>query len=106
MELGQIVLSKCGRDKSRYFIVVSIDENKEYVYLSDGDLRKMEKPKKKKIKHIVPLHIDETLKSKLISGERVTNPEIKRHLRSVIEEIIDISFNDSITDYEGGKYHG
>lgn len=43
---GQIVFSKCGRDKGRAFIVY--DFNEEYVFIVDGDLRKLEKPKKKK----------------------------------------------------------
>ncbi|GFR35247.1 KOW domain-containing RNA-binding protein [Thermobrachium celere] len=47
--LGQIVHSRAGRDKGRYFIVVGlIDEN--YVLIADGDLRKIESPKKKKNK--------------------------------------------------------
>ena len=33
-----------------YLIV--IDANDEYVYLCDGNLRKIENPKKKKIKHV------------------------------------------------------
>lgn len=47
---GQVVFSKCGRDKTRPFIVFDFDD--EYVYLVDGDLRKLEKPKKKKIIHV------------------------------------------------------
>ena len=39
-----------GRDKGLYFIVVGVEEN--YVYLVDGSVRKVDKPKKKKIKHI------------------------------------------------------
>ena len=50
LEVGQIVFSKSGRDKGRSFIVVSVEE--EYVYLADGDLRKVENPKRKKNKHI------------------------------------------------------
>ena len=47
---GQVVYSKSGRDKRRPFIVVDSDE--QYVYLVDGDLRKLEKPKKKKFMHV------------------------------------------------------
>jgi len=48
--IGQVVYSKCGRDKRRPFIITDFDG--QYVYLVDGDLRKLEKPKKKKIMHI------------------------------------------------------
>ncbi len=48
--IGQIVRSKQGRDKGKHFIVY--DFNEEYVFLVDGELRKISKPKKKKIIHI------------------------------------------------------
>ena len=48
--LGQIVFSKCGRDQGKPFIIVSIED--EYVYLVDGDLRKVDNPKLKKKKHV------------------------------------------------------
>jgi len=49
--LGQLVCSKAGRDKGKYFIILDIiDDN--YVYICDGSLRTIEKPKKKKIKHL------------------------------------------------------
>ena len=54
MEIGQVVFSKCGRDKGRAFVVLSIED--EYVFLSDGQLRPLNKPKKKKIKHTQPTH--------------------------------------------------
>ena len=54
MEVGQVVFSKCGRDKGRAFVVLSVED--EYVFLSDGQLRPLNKPKKKKIKHTQPTH--------------------------------------------------
>ena len=44
---GQIVFSKCGRDKGRAFIVY--DYNDDYVFIVDGDLRKLEKPDRKSV---------------------------------------------------------
>lgn len=102
MELGQVVLSRCGRDKGRYFIVVSFDESKNFVFISDGDVRKVEKPKKKKLKHVIPLHTDKLLNSKLVNGIRITNPEIKKHIRTIIEQDSDINLGRSISDKEGG----
>ena len=49
--LGELVCSKAGRDAGRKFVVVGIVDNR-HVLISDGSLRKIEKPKKKKIKHI------------------------------------------------------
>ncbi len=49
--VGQVVKSKAGRDKDKLFVVLSIvDES--YVMVVDGKLRKIESPKKKKIKHL------------------------------------------------------
>lgn len=45
------MISKAGRDKSRSLIVLeTVDEN--HVLLVDGDLRKLERPKKKKVIHL------------------------------------------------------
>ncbi len=64
---GQIVYSKCGRDKGRTFIVIDFDE--EFIYLADGDLRKLEKPKKKKLKHVQIVNkVDLGIKEKLEKG--------------------------------------
>ena len=54
MTPGQIVFSKRGRDKGRAMIVIAADG--EYAYLVDGKHRSLEKPKKKKAKHIQITH--------------------------------------------------
>lgn len=52
VEIGQIVKSKRGRDMGKIFVVIEI-VSEDYVLLSDGDTRKIKKPKKKKIKHLM-----------------------------------------------------
>lgn len=54
MLLGSVVLSLCGRDKGRMLVVVGIIDD-SYVYVADGRLRRVESPKRKKIKHIKPV---------------------------------------------------
>jgi ribosomal protein L14E/L6E/L27E len=54
MKVGQIVFSKNGRDKNNAMVVLRCDD--EYVYLVDGRLRTLTKPKKKKVKHIQLTH--------------------------------------------------
>lgn len=77
---GQIVYSKTGRDKRRPFIVVDSDE--QYVYLVDGDLRKLEKPKKKKIIHvqIVNVVVDD-IKQKLENEAYLNDADFRKALR-------------------------
>jgi ribosomal protein L14E/L6E/L27E len=83
LELGQVVKSKAGRDKDRYFIVVG-QKDEQYVYLADGDLRKLDKPKKKKIKHVARCNIVlNEVRDKLNNGKRVTNAELRRHLKNL-----------------------
>ncbi len=85
LSLGQVVKSKAGRDKGRDFIVVRIVDE-AYVELADGDLRKVEKPKKKKIKHMEPTGIVlEDIGNKLKTGVRVSNSEIRKALSALKE---------------------
>ncbi|NMB07871.1 MAG: hypothetical protein GX981_05755 [Tissierellia bacterium] len=49
--VGQVVKSRAGRDKGNIFLVLEIlDEN--HVLIVDGDIRKLDNPKKKKLKHL------------------------------------------------------
>ncbi|MBR3791429.1 MAG: RNA-binding protein [Clostridia bacterium] len=45
-----LVYSKAGRDKKNLFLVLDIEN--DYAYIADGDMRKAEKPKKKKLIHL------------------------------------------------------
>jgi ribosomal protein L14E/L6E/L27E len=81
--IGTIALSKSGRDEGRYFIIIGIINN-EYVYISDGDLRAIEKPKRKKIKHLYLTNtVAEDIKSVLQAGDKVSNSAIRKYLQSM-----------------------
>lgn len=78
---GQVVYSKKGRDKGKAFIVY--DCNEEYAFLVDGDLRKLEKPKKKKLMHVqMTKHIDNEVKKKLDENLYLNNADIKKALEA------------------------
>ncbi|WP_162920227.1 KOW domain-containing RNA-binding protein [Clostridium fermenticellae] len=80
--LGKVVYSKAGRDSNRFFIIVGIlDSN--YVYICDGDLRLIENPKKKKIKHLTFTNSTaEDIKDLLLSGKKISNAMIRKFLQS------------------------
>ena len=82
-ELGSVVLSKAGRDAGRHFVVVGRVDS-QYVLLSDGDLRKMQNPKKKKVKHldVKPVTIP-TITEKLTRGAGLYDAEIRRDLEAL-----------------------
>lgn len=76
--------SIAGRDKGNFFVVVQIDDDEKYVYLVDGSIRKVENPKKKKIKHIeLTNYSDETLTERITKKRKLTNQEVKRFLREI-----------------------
>ena len=59
--IGSVVLANAGRDKGRYFVA----------YIADGKERKLEKPKRKNIKHISPAGVN-------ISTDELTNRKLRR----------------------------
>lgn len=80
ISLGQVVYSKTGRDSKRKLIVVGIIDEL-YVLISDGDLRRIEKPKKKKVKHLeFTSDIIESISEKLRNKYKVSNLEIRKAL--------------------------
>ena len=81
LALGQLVISKAGRDKGRNFLVIG-SVGDLYVLLADGDLRRVEKPKKKKIKHLIPTdYVASEIQEKLVKGVKISNSEIKKALK-------------------------
>ncbi len=82
-DVGHIVISLAGRDKERPFYVLKTEEN--FVYLADGSLRRIENPKKKKVKHIkvIDSQYDSRVSQKLRSGEKVLNSEMRKALSDV-----------------------
>lgn len=83
LSLGQIVSSKAGRDKDKLFAVIQIIDD-SYVMIADGDLRKIEKPKKKKVRHLQKYNmINSELKEKLENGKKVDNIYLRRELEKI-----------------------
>lgn len=77
---GQIVYSKSGRDKKRPFIVFDFDD--EFLYLVDGSLRKLEKPKKKKKKHVQIVNkIDYDIKKKIEEKSYLLDSDFRKALK-------------------------
>lgn len=81
--IGQIVKSKAGRDKDRVFIIVDIVDD-VYVLIADGDLRRVEKPKKKKIKHLSKYNIvSEEIQKKHKENKKITNLMLRREIEKL-----------------------
>ena len=82
IQIGSVVRSKAGRDKGGLFIVIARDG--EFAYLADGDRRRAESPKKKKLKHLqVSGKIAETVKNSIAAGDEVTNSQVRKALAEI-----------------------
>ena len=79
---GQVVISKCGRDKGKHYVIIGFDVN-DQVLVCDGRLKKVEKPKKKNIKHLLftGSGIAE-VKEGLCGGKKL----VDAHVRKAIQE--------------------
>lgn len=75
--IGMFAISMAGHDKGQMYIIIREDD--EYFYLSDGWIRPVEKPKKKKKKHVQLMKsgINEALADKLRNAQTIYNEEIK-----------------------------
>ena len=76
---SDIIVSLAGRDKGKFFYVMEVDG--EYVLLADGKGRKLENPKRKKLKHVRRVTRTETrVADKIQRGDKVLNSELRRDL--------------------------
>jgi len=78
IQKGQIVFSKRGRDKGNAMVVIDVEV--EYIYLVDGKLRTLDRPKKKKIKHIQPTNHIVDIKT---DGRALQDADIRKQLSVV-----------------------
>jgi len=82
--VGQIVKSKSGRDKDRYFLVSKVLPKENAVFLVDGEKRLLEKPKKKNLLHIqITKTVAKELTEKIQKGSESCDQEIKRYLKEL-----------------------
>ena len=76
---SDIIMSLAGRDKGKLFYVMDVEEN--YVLIADGKGRKLENPKRKKLKHVRRVSRTETrVAAKILNGDKVLNSELRRDL--------------------------
>ena len=75
---GSVIKSIAGHDKNCYFVVVKVES--DYVYIADGKERKLEKPKRKNIKHI-------TMTSKKFDLEEITNKKLRKLLNEFSNKV-------------------
>lgn len=55
IKVGQVVISKAGRDKEGFFVVLEVIDDR-YLLLADGKRRTLDNPKRKKAMHLQITH--------------------------------------------------
>ena len=76
---SDIVISMAGRDQGKLFYVIGTDG--VYVLIANGKDRKLEHPKRKKLKHVRKVtRFESRIAAKLEQGEKVLNSELRRDL--------------------------
>ncbi len=77
VEVGRVVYSKCGRDEGRKFLVTGVIDE-DFVYIADGDTRRMTKQKKKRRKHLKATQtLDQKLRDRIVNGDIPLDHEIR-----------------------------
>ena len=77
--MADIVCSAAGRDRGKLFAVVATEG--DYLLLVDGKGRRVERPKRKKRKHVRFVARDTgRLADKIMRSEKITNSEIRKAL--------------------------
>lgn len=85
MKIGDIVISTYGHDMGEWYVVEQVLN--DYVFLVDGKNRPIDKPKKKKVKHILQTHyFADELANKLASGQNTLNAEIRKTINFFKEQ--------------------
>ena len=79
IKISDVVVSTAGRDAGEWFYVIA--EDPIYLFLANGKDRPLDKPKRKKRKHVQKVLRSETrVAEKLRRGDKVLNGELRRDL--------------------------
>ena len=85
INISDVVVSTAGRDAGNWFYVIK--EDSVYLFLANGRDRTLEKPKRKKRKHVAKVLRSETrVAEKLRQGDKVLNGELRRDLAFLARE--------------------
>ena len=85
-QISDVVVSVAGRDQGEWFYVIAQDQT--YLFLANGKDRTLEKPKRKKRRHVQKVLRSETrVAEKIRSGDKVLNGELRRDLAYFAREM-------------------
>ena len=86
INISDVVVSTAGRDAGEWFYVIA--EDPIYLFLANGKDRALDRPKRKKRKHVQKVLRSETrVAEKLRLGDKVLNSELRRDLAYLSREM-------------------
>ena len=86
LTIADVVISTAGRDAGKLFYVLEADDT--WLTLANGKDRSLEKPKRKKRKHVQKVLRPETrVADKIRTGDKVLNSELRRDLAYLSREM-------------------
>ena len=86
IKISDVVVSTKGRDQGNWFYVIA--EDPIYLYLANGKDRTLDRPKRKKRKHVQKVLRSETrVAAKIVGGDKVLNGELRRDLAFLAREM-------------------
>ena len=85
INISDVVVSKAGHDQDEWFYVIG--EDQDFLLLANGKDRPLDKPKRKKCKHVEKVLRSETrVSEKLRLGDKVLIGELRRDLAFLARE--------------------
>ena len=86
IQIADVVVATAGREAGKRFYVA--DMSAEYLFLVNGKDRTLERPKRKKRRHVEKVLRSETrVAEKLRNGDKVLNSELRRDLAYLSQEM-------------------
>lgn len=82
--VGRLVYSKAGRDQGRPLIVTRVIDDR-LVVVVDGDLRTLENPKVKNLKHLqITNRVASGIVEKIARGDPLSNAEVRKAIKDLL----------------------
>ena len=80
METGRAVQSLQGRDAGRCFVILQVVDD-QFVLMADGLTRKLDHPKKKKVKHLHPKPVRMEGVEDGLNSHQLLDSDLRKFLR-------------------------
>lgn len=81
---GELVQSRSGRDKGRALVVLG--QEGEFVYVADGELRRLQRPKKKKAMHLRPYPKKDLPLMAFALDRPLCDADIRKHIAALMAD--------------------